>query len=80
MGEGREIVLPERIAASLVRHREIQVEGKLAADGSWRNPDLVFPDTKGSVNRRAAVYENLQRHREKAGLPSMCFRSGVAWT
>ena len=72
-GEEREIVLPEHIAASLVRHRKIQAEEKLAAGGSWRNPDLVFPNTLGGVNRRSTVYENFQRHRERAGLPAMRF-------
>ena len=72
-GEEREIFLPERIAASLARHRKMQAEEKLAAGGSWTNPDLVFPNTKGGVNRRATVYENFQRHREKAGLPPMRF-------
>ncbi len=72
-GEQREIILPERIAASLVRHRKIQAEEKLAAGGTWRNPDLLFPNTLGGVNRRATVYENFQRHRERAGLPPMRF-------
>ena len=72
-GEEREIILPEHIAASLVRHRRIQAQEKLAAGGSWRNPDLVFPNTLGGVNRRATVYENFQRHREKASLPRMRF-------
>jgi integrase len=72
-GEEREIVLPEHIAASLARHRKIQAEEKLAAGGNWRNPDLVFPNTLGGVNRRATVYENFQRHRERAGLPRMRF-------
>jgi integrase len=48
-GEEREIVLPEHIAASLERHgKKIQAEEKLAAGGSWRNPDLVFPNTLGA--------------------------------
>jgi len=74
-GEEREIVLPEHIAASLVRHRKIQAQEKLAssASGGWKNPDLVFPNTLGGVNRRATVYENFQRHRERAGLPQMRF-------
>ncbi len=72
-GEEREIILPENIAASLMRHRRIQAEEKLAAGASWRNPDLVFPNTKGGVNRRATLYENFQRHRERAGLPRMRF-------
>src|SRR5919107_376637 len=72
-GEEREIILPENIAASLIRHRKMQAEEKLAAGASWRNPDLVFPNTKGGVNRRATLYENFQRHRERAGLPRMCF-------
>jgi hypothetical protein len=38
-GEEQEIVLPENIAASLVRHRKIQAEEKLAAEakpGTWK--------------------------------------------
>ena len=46
-GEEREIILPESIAASLIRHRKIQAKEKLGAGASWRNPDLVFPNTKG---------------------------------
>lgn len=72
-GEEREIVLPERVAASLARHRKIQAEEKLAAGAAWKNPDLVFPNTLGGVNRRAILYENFQRHRERAGLPEMRF-------
>jgi integrase len=72
-GEEREIILPENIAASLIRHSKIQAEEKLAAGRSWKNPDLVFPNTRGGVNRRATVYENFQRHRERAGLPEMRF-------
>jgi integrase len=72
-GEEQEIILPEHIAASLIHHRKIQAEEKLAAGPTWRNPDLVFPNTKGGVNRRATVYENFQRHRERAGLPEMRF-------
>ncbi len=72
-GEEREIILPENIAASLVRHRKMQAEEKLAAGASWRNPDLVFPNTKSGVNRHATLYENFQRHRERAGLPRMRF-------
>jgi integrase len=72
-GEEREIVLPENIAASLMRHRKMQAEEKLAVGASWRNPELVFPNTKGGVNRRAKLYENFQRHRERAGLPQMRF-------
>jgi integrase len=72
-GEEREIILPEHIAASLARHRKIQAQEKLVAGGSWKNPDLVFPNTLGGVNRRATVYENFQRHRERAGLPAMRF-------
>src|SRR5215217_7157351 len=45
----------------------------MAARGSWKNPDLVFSNTRGGVNRRATVYENFQRHRERAGLPEMRF-------
>jgi integrase len=74
-GEEREIVLPEHIAASLIRHRKIQAEEKLAssASGGWKNPKLVFPNTLGGVSRRATLYENFQRHREKAGLPEIRF-------
>jgi len=72
-GEVREIVLPERVAASLARHRKIQAEEMLAAGSAWKNPDLVFPNTLGGVNRRATLYENFQRHRERAGLPTMRF-------
>ena len=32
-----------------------QAEEKLGAGASWRNPDLVFPNTKGGVNRRATL-------------------------
>jgi integrase len=56
-----------------VRHRKIQATEKLAAGGAWKNPELVFPNTKGGVNRRATLYENFQRHRQKAGLPEMRF-------
>jgi integrase len=56
-GEEREIILPENIAAALIRHRKIQAEEKLGAGASWRNPDLVFPNTKGGVNRRATARE-----------------------
>ena len=72
-GEEREIVLPEHIAASLARHRKLQAEEKLAAGGAWKNPDLVFPNTLGGVNRRASLYANFQRHRDRAGLPEMRF-------
>jgi integrase len=72
-GEEREIILPENIAAALVRQRKIQAEEKLGAGASWRNPELVFPNTKGGVNRRATLYENFQRHRERASLPRMRF-------
>ena len=72
-GEEREIILPESIAASLIRHRKIQAEEKLAAGASWKNPDLVFPNTRGGVNRRSRVYEHFQRHRENLGLPPMRF-------
>ena len=65
--------MPERIAASLARHRKIQAGEKLASGGTWRNPDLLFPNTLGGVNRRATVYENFQRHRDRAGLPPMRF-------
>ena len=72
-GEEREIILPESIAASLIRHRRIQAEEKLAAGASWKNPNLVFPNKRGGVNRRSTVYEHFQRHRENLGLPPMRF-------
>jgi integrase len=72
-GAEREIVLPEHIAASLSRHRKIQTEEKLAAGGTWKNPDLVFANTLGGVNRRATLYENFQRHLKRAGLPRIRF-------
>jgi integrase len=72
-GEEREIVLPDHIAASRARHRKLQAGEKLAAGGSWKNPNLVFPNTLGGVNRRATLYENFQRYRQRAGLPEMRF-------
>ena len=72
-GEEREIILPENIATSLMRHRKIQAEEKLGAGASWRNLDLVYPNTKGGVNRRTTVWENFQRHCERAGLPRRRF-------
>lgn len=72
-GEEREIVLPDHIAASLARHRKLQAGEKLTAGGSWKNPNLVFPNTLGGVNRRATLYENFQRYRQRAGLPEMRF-------
>jgi integrase len=75
-GEEREIVLPEQVAALLVRHHKLRAEEKLGAEakpGAWKNPDLVFSNTLGGVNRRATLYENFQRHRKNAGLPEMRF-------
>ena len=68
------IVLPEHISASLARHRKLQAEEKLAAGGAWKNPDLVFPNTLGGVSRRATLYENFQRHRQRARLPELRFQ------
>ena len=68
------IVLPEHISASLARHRKLQAEEKMAAGGAWKNPDLVFPNTLGSVSRRATLYENFQRHRQRARLPELRFQ------
>ncbi|MDQ3793293.1 MAG: tyrosine-type recombinase/integrase [Actinomycetota bacterium] len=72
-GEEREIVFTSSIAETLRRHRTLQSKERLAAKRPWRDGRLVFPNTKGAVNRRASVYENFQRHREKLGLHKMRF-------
>jgi integrase len=71
-GDEREILMPETVCGALKRHRKLQAEEVLAAP-SWKDPDLVFPNRRGGVGRRASVYENFQRHREQAALPEMRF-------
>lgn len=71
-GEEREILLPESLAEALYRHRKLQAREELAAKG-WARGDLVFPNTKGRVSRRATVYENFCRHRDAVSLPRIRF-------
>jgi integrase len=67
-GEEQEIVLPENIAASLVRHRKIQAEEKLAAEakpGTWKRTP-----TSSSRTPRA---ESTAAPPRESGAPQMRF-------
>jgi integrase len=71
-GEPRTMRLPEKIVASLRQHHRMQLEERVATR-EWRDPDLVFPNTVGSVVSHTTVHKNLKRDLAAAGLPDIRF-------
>lgn len=67
-GEPRTIRLPLKTVEVLKRHRAMQLEERIAAD-VWKDPELVFPNTRGAVNSHSGMWRDLKRDLETAGLP-----------
>jgi integrase len=68
-GKERKVNIGPRTAEVLKAHRARQLEERMAAT-SWRDPSLVFPNTKGKIRRRDSVTRSLRRFLEEAGLPA----------
>lgn len=71
-GEARTVRLPKKVVASLKRHRKAQLEERAAAR-TWRDPELVFPNTVGNVLSHSSVHQHLKRDLAVAGLPDVRF-------
>jgi integrase len=67
------LLVPEAVAA-LRLHRRRQAEERLAAGPAWRERDLVFPTTLGTLTLGDNLLKrNLRPLLEKAGLPPLTF-------